>query len=329
MKKIVVKIRTTLKFIVLLCSITFLIIGAFALLYKPIYAVSFGGEHIGYSQNKGELQKRINDYMEKGNEDSKNLAFVSIDEIPTYKVCLLKRGITTNDDEIFEKVTATGVNYYKYYAILEDDEEKAYVSNFNVAEKVVSSLKKKDSENIDDISITEKYETKLEKFTSVDKVVSTLYKKKKPKLPTNVAIGKVTTSLNISRSKPSLGISLIRPTTGRITSRFASSSRLRVSYHTGLDIGAPAGTPIKAAYRGVVSFAATKGAFGKLIVVTHVNGIQTYYGHCSKLYAKPGQTVEQGEVIAAVGSTGNSTGPHLHFEVRVNGVAYNPQNYVY
>ena len=329
MKKIVVKIRTTLKFIVLLCSVTFLIIGAFALIYKPIYAVNFGGEHIGYSQNKGELQKKINDYMEKGNGDNKNLAFVSIDEIPTYKICLLKRGITTNDDEIFEKVTSTGVNYYKYYAILEDDEEKAYVSDFNTAEKVVSKLKKKDSENIDDISITEKYETKLENFTSADKIVSKLYQKKKPKLPTNVAIGKVTTSLNISRSKPSLGISLIRPTNGTITSRFASSSRLRVSHHTGLDIGAPTGTPIKAAYRGVVSFAGRKGSFGNLIVVTHVNGIQTYYAHCSKLYAKPGQVVEQGEIIAAVGNTGNSTGPHLHFEVRVNGVAYNPQNYVY
>lgn len=329
MKKVIIKVRTTLKFIILLCSITFLIIGAFALLYKPIYEVNFRGEHIGYSQNKGELQKKINDYMEKGNGDNNNLAFVSIDEIPTYKVCLLKRGITTNDDEIFEKVISTGVNYYKYYAILEDDEEKAYVSDFNTAEKVVSKLKKKDSANIDDISITEKYETKLEKFTSADKIVSKLYEKKKPKLPTNVAIGKVSTSLNISRSKPSLGISLIRPTQGTITSRFASSSRMRVSYHTGLDIGAPAGTPIKAAYRGIVSFAGSKGAFGKLIVVTHVNGIQTYYGHCSKLYAKPGQTVEQGEVIAAVGSTGNSTGPHLHFEVRVNGVAYNPQNYVY
>ena len=66
-----------------------------------------------------------------------------------------------------------------------------------------------------------------------------------------------------------------------------------------------------------------------MIVISHGNGIETYYGHCSKLYATEGQKVSQGEVIAAVGSTGNSTGPHLHLEVRVNGVAYNPQNYVY
>lgn len=66
-----------------------------------------------------------------------------------------------------------------------------------------------------------------------------------------------------------------------------------------------------------------------MIVVSHGNGVQTYYCHCSKLYAKAGQQVSQGQSIAAVGSTGNSTGPHLHLEVRVNGVAYNPQNYVY
>ena len=66
-----------------------------------------------------------------------------------------------------------------------------------------------------------------------------------------------------------------------------------------------------------------------MIVISHGNGIETYYGHCSKLYAEVGEKVSQGETIAAVGSTGNSTGPHLHLEIRVNGVAYNPQNYVY
>ena len=64
------------------------------------------------------------------------------------------------------------------------------------------------------------------------------------------------------------------------------------------------------------------------MVITHENGVQTYYGHCSQLYLSAGATVSQGQTVAAVGSTGNSTGPHLHFEVRVNGTAYNPENYV-
>ena len=66
-----------------------------------------------------------------------------------------------------------------------------------------------------------------------------------------------------------------------------------------------------------------------MVGINHGNGVETYYAHCSKLYVGVGKQVNQGDVIAAVGNTGNSTGPHLHLEIRVNGVAYNPQNYVY
>ena len=66
-----------------------------------------------------------------------------------------------------------------------------------------------------------------------------------------------------------------------------------------------------------------------MIVISHGNGVETYYAHCDKIYVKAGTTINQGDVIGAVGTTGNSTGYHLHLEVRVNGVAYNPQNYVY
>ena len=122
---------------------------------------------------------------------------------------------------------------------------------------------------------------------------------------------------------------MIRPVSGTITSRFGASSRIRVSSHTGLDIATATGTPIKAASSGTVTFSGRKGSYGYMVVISHGNNVQTYYAHCSKLYVSAGQTVTQGQTIAAVGSTGNSTGPHLHLEVRVNGVAYNPQNYVY
>ena len=80
---------------------------------------------------------------------------------------------------------------------------------------------------------------------------------------------------------------------------------------------------------GTVSFSGIKGSYGNLIIVDHGNGVETWYGHCSKLYAKVGDAVTAGDVIEAVGSTGNSTGPHLHFEIRINGECVNPQNYVY
>lgn len=333
MKKILVKIRSSIKFLILIVISLALIVGAFAFLYKPIYRVTLDGEIVGYCAKKNELQKRISDYIENGNGDNSNLAFISIDEMPTYNMCLLKKGIETNDEEIFQKVADRGIAYYKYYAILEDDEEKAYVSDFKTAEAVVKKLKKKDSNNIDDITIKEKYETDLKGFISEDKAVAKLYEKKivipKKTNTYRTSSGKVTTSRNMSKGKASLGLSLIKPVSGMLSSRFGNMSRLRSGAHTGLDIATSYGTGVKAAASGTVTFSGWKGSYGKLIVVTHKNGVQTYYGHCSSLYASVGQKVSQGEKIAAVGSTGNSTGPHLHFEVRVNGVAYNPQNYVY
>lgn len=332
MKKLLIKIRALTKLSVIIFISVFLIFSAVMIIYKPIYSVYFKGEQIGYCKDKSQLQSDITNYSESGDENTKsdNLAFISIEELPTYKMCLLKRDVVTNDNEILETVKKTGIPYYKYYAILDDDEEILYVSDFDQAEEIIKKLKDKDSNNIDDISIAEKYETSLEDFTSVDKAVSKLYESK----PIVVAkktykTTKVSTSRSLSNAKVSLGISLIRPVSGTISSRFGSISRIRSGAHTGLDIATSYGTSIKAAADGVVSFSGTKGAYGKMVAINHGNGVLTYYGHCSKLYASVGDVVKQGDKIAAVGSTGNSTGNHLHFEIRVNGTAYNPQNYVY
>ena len=121
----------------------------------------------------------------------------------------------------------------------------------------------------------------------------------------------------------------VRPVTGgKITSRFGERSSVRSSSHTGLDIAASSGTPIKAAASGTVTFAGYKGSYGYLVKIKCDNGYEMWYGHCSKLYVKNGQRVSAGEKIAAVGSTGNSTGPHLHFEIRKDGKALNPQKYM-
>ena len=127
-------------------------------------------------------------------------------------------------------------------------------------------------------------------------------------------------------AKVNIGINFIKPTSGVISSRYGSRWGRT---HKGVDIAASTGTSIKAAASGTVTTAGwNNGGYGYLIVITHGNGIQTYYGHCSSISVKEGQTVSQGDVIGKVGSTGRSTGPHLHFEIRVNGTAYNPLNYV-
>ena len=115
------------------------------------------------------------------------------------------------------------------------------------------------------------------------------------------------------------------PSRGTISSRFGQRWS---STHTGVDIAVSRGTPIKAADGGLVTFAGWNGGYGNLIIIDHENGFVTYYAHCNSISVKKGQRVARGETIGTVGSTGNATGPHLHFEVRKNGVPVNPLNYL-
>ena len=337
LKKVLIHTRRGIKFIILFLIATFLIIGAVAFLYKPTYSVHINGQQVGYTANKSELQHKINDYVENGEDTNSNIAFVQVQNLPEYKLCLLKKDIVPNDEEIFQKVKEKGTPYYRYYAILDNQEEKFYVSKFEEAETIVNTLKERNSTNMNAITIAEKYETEVKDFTSTEEIVSKLYieqpklqvAKNKKKTNKYISKGSVNTSGTASAGKTNIGISLIRPISGIITSRFGVRSSLRRSSHTGLDIAASRGTPISAAASGTVTFSGYKGSYGNMIVISHGNNVQTYYAHCDKLYVSAGTSVSQGQRIAAVGNTGNSTGPHLHLEVRVNGVAYNPQNYVY
>ena len=119
------------------------------------------------------------------------------------------------------------------------------------------------------------------------------------------------------------------PCRGKITSYFGYRRIFgSKSYHSGIDIAGSYGTPIAAADGGKVTFSGYKGNYGYLVIITHDNGTQTYYGHCSSLLVSAGQRVYQGQTIARMGSTGRSTGNHCHFEVRIRGSAVNPLNYL-
>ena len=119
------------------------------------------------------------------------------------------------------------------------------------------------------------------------------------------------------------------PVRGTITSRYGWRTLFGVSnFHGGLDIAVPTGTSVKAADGGKVITSGWHNSYGYYIIIDHENGKQTYYAHNSKLLVRAGERVYQGQVIAKSGSTGNSTGPHCHFEVRVNGQRQNPRNYL-
>ena len=122
-----------------------------------------------------------------------------------------------------------------------------------------------------------------------------------------------------------------RNVTSWITSRFGyrkSPFTGRRELHKGYDIASRQGTPILATADGVVTFAGKKGLYGKFIVIDHGHGMITRYGHCQKLLKKRGDKVKRWDTIALMGSTGRSTGPHVHYEVHLNGIPVNPVKYI-
>lgn len=121
------------------------------------------------------------------------------------------------------------------------------------------------------------------------------------------------------------------PLSGRITSEFGwrkSPFSRRQEYHGGLDVAADTGTPVRAAGKGKVIYAGRDRVYGRLIKIDHGHGYITWYGHNRQILVEKGETVEKGQIIARVGSSGRSSGPHLHFTVEKNGICRNPLDYL-
>jgi len=141
----------------------------------------------------------------------------------------------------------------------------------------------------------------------------------------------VTDSLEVN-AKRFASVPSIMPTAGWLTSQF-SRSRVHPLLHTarpheGIDVSAPMGAPIVAPASGTVTKVASENGYGNVLEIDHGNGIVTRYAHCSRIDVRQGQRVTRGQRIAAVGSTGLATGPHLHYELHINGKVVNPMTYV-
>lgn len=328
MKTLFVHFRKSIKLVIIIAIALFLVLGVLYFLFKPMYAVKLNGTIIGYTDTKRQLEERIDKYMNSG--DGEQVAFLEIDQMPEYEICYSKKDVEINEDEVFDTVIASGTPYYKSFAIMQDGEEKAYVATAEEAEKIIAELKGKNSTNVESISYVAKYSSEKLEESTAENVVSALYVAPKvvaePKTAVSSRLGTVNTSQKVSYERRALGITLARPVSGTITSPFGRRSR---GIHTGLDIATTKGTAIGAAAAGTVTYAARKGTYGNLVVIDHGNGVQTYYAHCNSINCSVGQKVSQGQMISTVGTTGNSTGPHLHLEVRINGICYNPQNYLY
>lgn len=291
--------------------------------YKPAYKVIISEEELGYVTNKKEFEKLVDNEILNPNKE--NIAFVDIDEMPKYEFLLVKNSVETSENEVFEKIANKAVTTYRVYAITVDNEVATYVNSKDEAEEAITKIKQDKSKYLNEIEIgmQEIYTKDLNELSNTVQIASAVENtEEKLTVIIEEQIKRKSSTFN--------GVYFsVKPVSGVITSRFGAAESIRDHTHKGIDISAPNGTPIKAAAEGKVTYSGSMGGYGNLIIITHENNIQTYYAHCSRLYVSVGEEVEAGDTIAAVGSTGYSTGNHLHFEIRQNGAQINPQRYLY
>ena len=289
--------------------------------YKPTYLVTISGEKVGYIENKKALEDEIKSKIIDTNEKQENIDSLVYNE-PEYELSLVNKEEKSDVEKIAEQVKDNTEITYKYYEIALSNVPVDSVNTLEEAENLVNEIKEENKEKDEnlDLSIVEKYTEKPEEVTTDEVEVAKV----------NVT-GKVAENIIADQKakEEQERINAMPVIKGTISSRFGVSSSIRRSTHTGLDIACPIGTPIKVTSDGIITAASYSGSYGNLVKVSHGNGIETWYAHTSKMYVSPGQQVKAGEVIAAVGSTGNSTGAHLHLEIRINGTAVNPQKYLY
>ena len=300
-----------------------LIIAIILIKYKPTYEVKIQGVNLGYVNSKNSFETKIsNDIV---NQNGENIDFVELNVQPEYELKLVSKNQETNEDEIIAKLKDETSITYKYFAVTLDDEVKANVNTLDEARTVVDDIKAEYSDEIElNLQVTEKYTNNLQEVSTetIEVAESSIQKAVDLKIEDNNAV-KIN-GIKLASMPIESNVNTV------ISSRFGEISTVRTSAHKGLDIACTTGTDIKVISDGTVIFSGyDSSGLGYALKVDHGNGVQTVYGHCSKLYAKVGQTVTAGEIIAAVGSTGNSTGPHLHLEIRVNGIPMNPQWYIY
>ncbi len=296
------------------------------LIYRPTYKISFKGKFIGYSRDVFNIKNKIHESIFNGDEE---VAYYEIDEKPEYEFTFMKAQFVPDDAKIIDEIKVAATPVYKTYAVKENNKVRARVSTYTEASKILEELKKKDSNNLSDISIELAYVKEKPKLTDTNKVVADLYVEKPEPIyvPVFRDYAYVSRSRGMSDLKFDLPISFSRPISTKII-----SAKFKDPYYPGIhraiDVAADSGTPFRAAAAGTVISSGLSGDYGNTVEIDHGNGVVTLYAHASSLSAKTGESVSAGEVIGRVGSTGWSTGAHLHFEIKYNGINLNPEHYI-
>lgn len=303
------------------------------------------------NEKTSKVQDKINDAndkIQKLNEESKQLE----EEIKN-----LKENIKSNEENLGERLKVINNNYTLSYlkVILNSDSISGFLNNIYIVQEVIEQDKQilQDLEN--DKTEIEENKKILEENKEEEKVIKEELEKDKKSLDEDkeeleklkaelvkeeeeleAELQKIATDSEISGNSSSSGQVISNgswpvPGYSRVSSPFGYRIHPILGVkklHTGIDIPAPTGTSAVAVESGTVIFSGTQGSYGKTVMIRHNNGQVSLYAHNSELLVKVGDTVKKGQVVTKIGSTGRSTGPHLHFEIRVNGTPKNPLNYL-
>ena len=295
---------------------------------------------MGLVSDKDKFEKDIKDTLEDVHEP---VVSATLSEKPRYSLRLVdKEDIDVDDDYVFAKIEEKIEKKYRYYNLKEDDKLLAKVSTKEEKDKLIEELKK--DKNVKDIKVEEEEtkenyiisyeEAKQLAFSTAENIendkkekdAKTKIEKRNTNIIKNIRKGGTVSTSSSSNASAMLGsLSFRRP---------LNSSRISAGYlgypgHRGIDFPSPQGTPVMAAEAGTVTTVLySNKSYGNRVIIDHGNGISTLYGHNSTIIVSLGQRVSKGQTIAGVGSTGRSTGNHVHFEIRINGKPINPTSYV-
>ena len=295
---------------------------------------------MGLVSDKDKFEKDIKDTLEDVHEP---VVSATLAEKPRYSLRLVdKEDIDVDDDYVFAKIEEKIEKKYRYYNLKEDDKLLAKVSTTEEKDNLLKELE--EAKQVKDLKVEEEQtkeyyiisyeEAKQLASTNVDNIEnekkSKLAKEKIEKRNTNIVKnirrgGTVSASSSSNASAMLGSLSFRRP----LNSSRVSAGYLGYPGHRGIDFPSPQGTPVMAAESGTVTTVMySNKSYGNRVIIDHGNGISTLYGHNSTIGVSLGQKVSKGQTIAGVGSTGNSTGNHVHFEIRINGKPINPTSYV-
>ena len=293
--------------------------------YKPAVKAYLNGKFIGYFSSEQQFDEVYNDLVTEKQSIDPNVK-VYLDYEPTFETSYIRDSVIA-DQNVYTNLRGEVKTEYTIYNVAVDGETKMTFNTQDEANKYAESLKKEVSKLNTEVKVEKVSE--LGEMTSIeraDNILKEIVDRNKP-----VETPKVTFKNTYVQTAATIGATSVAPTGEGVwptVNRRINCHWMGYSGHTGIDLGGAIGTAIYAFRPGTVTFAGWGTGYGLHVKIDHGDGMSTYYAHCSELLVSAGQQVSEGEMIAKIGLTGYTTGPHLHFEIRFNGVPVNPYPYI-